>query len=69
MNGSRTSVPWKKIGFGVRLAGKPYSRDLVQLVPKFERKYKTSKIDHEPKQSGMKEGLLEAGLKSLGLGQ
>ncbi|MBX2816307.1 MAG: hypothetical protein KTR24_09925 [Saprospiraceae bacterium] len=60
-------TPLEKIGYGVKLAGKPYARDLVGVFRKFEKKYKQAKLIMSLSRK-VKNGLLSAGLKSLGLG-
>jgi len=56
----------EKIGFGIRMVQKPYARDLIDLIPKFERKYKQVKFAAGLSKK-VKEGLIEAGLKGLGI--
>ena len=56
----------EKIGFGIRMVQKPYARDLIDLLPKFERKYKQVKFAAGLSKK-IKSGLIDAGLKGLGI--
>ena len=56
----------EKISFGIRLIQKPYAKDFVDLVGKFERKYKQVKFVMDLSKK-VKIGMLDAGLKGLGL--
>lgn len=54
----------EKIGFGVSMVRKPYAKDMVSLVRKFEQKYRQVKFIMGLTKK-VKSGLLSAGLKGL----
>ena len=56
----------EKIAFGVSMIRKPYAKDMVSLVRKFEQKYRQIKFIMGLTKK-VKSGLLTAGLKGLGL--
>ncbi len=63
----------EQLAFGAQMLRKPYTKDALELIPKFVRKYKqiafVSKTVGNLKSSvlGSGGGLLEKGLKGLGL--
>lgn len=56
----------EKIAFVARLTQKPYTRELFDLLPKFEQRYRQVKFVMDLTNK-MKSGLKNLGLKALGL--
>ncbi len=56
----------EKIGFGLRALQKPYTKDLIELIPRFERKYQQVKFISKFSKK-IRAGLVDAGLKELGI--
>jgi len=56
----------EKITYGLRLIQKPYAKDFVELIGKFERKYQQVKFVSNLSKK-VKAGLLDAGMKELNL--
>ena len=56
----------EKITYGLRLIQKPYAKEFIDLIGKFERKYKQVKFISNLSKK-VKTGLVNAGMKELGL--
>ena len=56
----------EKITYGLRLIQKPYAKQFVDLIGKFERKYQQVKFVSKLSKK-VKSGLMAAGMKELGL--
>lgn len=56
----------EKITYGLRLIQKPYAKEFIDLIGKFERKYQQVKFVSKLSKK-VKAGLLDAGMKELNL--